>query len=101
MAEMRRIKDQKVKIYRTTVYPPNPGPVLERFVTTSKDVHLRLGQMSEEARWSLACLIQESLDGVGDGLLVFEDESRHAALFASVVLNDEDKDLIIHISPAN
>ncbi|MBA3733238.1 hypothetical protein H0W91_02585 [Patescibacteria group bacterium] len=103
VSELAEIRAQKARVYRTTVRSKFVGPQPETFLTTSKDVHLRLGQMSEQAQWTLACLIHESLndDGSPMGILLFEDPEKNWALFATT-MTDETNDLLIqiHLEPA-
>jgi hypothetical protein len=102
--EIARLQDQKVRVYTTTVYPPSPSDDVmpsikrDRFVTTSKDIHLRIGQMSEEGRWHLAKLIRTEHDRCEHGeagVLVYEDEEKDRALYATVSLQE------IHLTLAN
>lgn len=82
LVEMARIVDLGVKIFRTTVYRPNDGsvqaaydgPMSERFITGSREIHLRLGEMTEAAQWSLASLVQETVGQSGNSLLIFTDD---------------------------
>ena len=102
--EVKRLQGLKAKVYRTTVHSPIEKrwgwPKPEHFITTSKDLHLELGQMSVWAQWELACLIHREIDHAGGTVLIFESEEKHGAILASVVLNKVDNDLHIHLSSA-
>lgn len=90
------------KVYRTTVYSTDdypsselPGPVA--FVTTSKDLHLELGRMSEKLQWELVKLVVGEIGGDGGTLLLTEREDSPFAVLATMVTGNN---IVIHLSKA-
>lgn len=88
------------RMYQTVVATPGASDgEFETFITTSKDIHLRLGQMTEEGREALAKLIRQHLHPREDGvelLHIHLDGDDGRILVATLVAGPSD---MIHLAP--
>jgi hypothetical protein len=87
--------DHAGKVYLTRLHSPNHTDSETCFMTTSKDIHLELGRLSERLQWAIAMLISEELGNHGGTLLVKGREDASIAFMATLVRGDG---LIIHLS---
>jgi hypothetical protein len=99
MDDIGSILSQDARIYRTYVNKTDRAYI---FVTTSKDMHLLIGQLSDQGQYCLACLIEAKYKTAGDGsneVLVHNllTEKKYLA----VVTESNRHCCIIHISPAH
>lgn len=86
--------DSSSKIYRTTAHSPKSS-FHETFVTSSKDLHLEFGRLSEELKWEIAVLIRRELDETGGVLLMRSRKDSSIAVMATLANGD---DSYIHLS---
>lgn len=99
MDELVKIGLQQVKVYRTFVKMEGKEHIL---LTTSKDVHLSLGQMSPGGQSHFAeLLLEEFALGECAELLVFEPEAKKGLLASLQHKHTGDKGSVIHLSPAH
>lgn len=97
--EFARAKWQKGRVFRTAVIIPAGGKP-NYFLTTSKDIHLRLGEVSEDAKWDLFRLIEDNLHSAQGGILIaFEDGEGGWAIFATMEIGKEHEN-VVHLAPA-
>ncbi len=92
-----RDRRRKAKIYRTRTSCDQREYDL---VTTSKDIHLGFGTLTEGVRWHLAALIFEEYERGGDAVVMLDLDGE--CLLATIVnrVITPVEIVTIHISPA-
>jgi len=98
MDDLGQIASQVHKIYRTY---PKDGQNGHVFLTTSKDIHLYLGQMSDDGQLNLAKLLLEEFEKGGNGELLITDPERKKGILATRRFVSPDAGSIIHLAPAH
>ena len=96
--EIENLDSSKGRVYRTTVHSPK-SPVSETFLTTSKDLHLEFGRMSEELQWALATLIRQELGTLDGVIMLFAKDDHPIGILATLVMGGDK--LVIHLSKAS
>lgn len=96
--EMARVSLEKAKLFRTTVHDLDDASQVAHFITTSKDIHLELGQMSIAGQWALYQIIDRVCGPGVDGVMLYGSEDSRVAFYATVHLSDPPT---IHLSRAN
>ncbi|MEX0919405.1 MAG: hypothetical protein WDZ64_01490 [Parcubacteria group bacterium] len=107
--ELELVKARKVKVYKTSAPGAGAGAGANTdtdvfFVTTSKDIHLFLGQLSEVSKFCLVRLILSQLkSGEVSSLLLRENEEKPGATFVTLSKESDGFNLayIIHLAPAH
>ncbi len=97
LEQIKKKETSKSKVYRTTL---RTTLLTEHFVTTSKDVHLFLGQLTEGAQFDLANLIHRHLDDKGGGLLIRKDQDEKGGWLATLGHQGHEDGSIIQLAPA-
>ncbi len=93
---------EKMKAQRVRVYSTFPRSQSKAFclLTTSKDVHLRLGSMTDTERFHFASLLEEEMaQEPSKTLIIIGDDEEKGIL---VTLGEPNgKGPVFHLSPAN
>jgi len=96
--EMAEARKQRVKVYRTHVPKHEKREYI--FVTSSKDLHLSLGALSQEGQLNLALLLHlEFVAGNCNELLCFEDDDRGGGMLVGLTDTTSSGGMTFHISP--
>jgi len=103
MAELEKTQDRPGKVYSTFVGnyclpKSNNFPAMCELATTSKEVHLRLGQFSLGAQEQLTLLLFQELKEGSGGLLLSFNEGQ--AIFVTLDRSG-DAYVVFHLSLAN
>ena len=95
--ELKAFEARKGKIY---ISPAHEGSSSRFFLTTSKELHLALGQLSESARAILARFATFHLIGrENSSLLIFFDEKKMSGML--VTHTQDGKSDMLHLSVAH
>jgi hypothetical protein len=95
--ELKTIRLSGAKFYRTFLEDPNvQTPIV--LLTTSKDIHLALGRLSNAGQQSLARTILRAFGEVAEktGLILIPGDT--ASMLVSITSSG--RDTVIHLSPA-
>ena len=99
MDALGQIASQHVKIYRTFV--PKHDKWTYVFTTTSKDLHLALGALSQEGQLHLASLLHlEFVAGKCNKLLIFPEAERNRGGMLVTLQSTANTGWCFHLSPA-
>jgi hypothetical protein len=99
MDALGQVASQRVKVYRT--YVPKHDKWTYILTTTSKDVHLSLGALSQEGQLFLAGLLHlEFVKGKCSELLLFEGGARNKGALVTLQ-STENTGWCFHLSPAH
>lgn len=84
ISELERMRNQRVRVFRTVARLGDSSCVT--FKTTSKDIHLRLGAMTDTGRSGLGRLLEvEFASDDCDELLIYESSERGRAILVMQV----------------
>jgi hypothetical protein len=92
---LRTIRGQQGKVYRTFVWD---GDQCYALTTTSKDIHLGMGQFSSEAQRHLCLLLDEEFQHTRE-LMVMDDTDAKAILVTQSMSSREC--IVYQLSPAH
>ncbi len=99
MDALNQVASQHVKVYRTFV--PKHDKWVYVFTTTSKDIHLALGALSQKGQLHLAGLLHlEFVAGKRNELLLFHEPERSRGGMLVTLQSTENTELCFHLSPA-
>lgn len=99
---LQQVSNQGVKVYRTFV-PKDDKQRPYTFMTTSKDIHLALGKLSQEGQLHLARLLKLEFEfGEFNELLLYPEKDGHRGcmLVTCQIADDADMGWCFHICPA-